>query len=320
MSLLTKRCVIGAKTETTELSAAALAATDYLLAEEVSWKPVAEKNERPAVRASLDTLSHVTGKRHVELTFRSEIKASGAAGTPYAPISALLQACAFAETIVGGASVTYAPTSAPASASFAGPGKTCTIEIYRGGYTSSLKQVVTGCRGNVRLVMTAGGVCYYEFTMKGIYAAVTDAAFPSTTYLSANPPALVSATFLLQAYAAVISKMEIDCGNEVVMRDDVNAATGVGGFLVTGRKPVGSCDPEAPLVAGHDFFGKFISGAEASSSILISGGAGNITTITLPKTQYRELTPGERNGIMTFEMGLQFNQNAGDDWISIAQT
>ena len=48
--------------------------------------------------------------------------------------------------------------------------------------------------------------------------------------------------------------------------------------------------------------------------------AGNIVTITLPKTQYTDAPYGDRNGILTFDVGLQFNQNSGDDEISIVMT
>jgi hypothetical protein len=317
MSLLTKRTVIGLEQETTELSAATVAATDFILAEDVQIKPVVNKHKRPAQRATLDTMSHVTGGRYSELTFRTEVKASGAAGTAYAPLGVAFQACSMIETISAGVSVTYAPASAPASANYQGPGKTASIEVYMDG----LKHQMLGCRGNCKIVLIAGQVCYYEFTFQGTYVAPTDAALPTTTFLAVNPPSLVSGAFTLAGLATVVAeKLEIDFGNQLSMRPSISGATGYASAIITNREPVGSTDPEALLVATHDFYGKLISGVEASTSIVVTGGAGNITTITCPKTQYQELTPGDRNGVRTFDMGLQFNMTSGDDWIGIVQT
>lgn len=315
-NLLAKRTVVGLKTEATEGTAIALTSADYLKAEDVDVKVVAEKHERLGTQPSLDQQPHVTGKRHHELTLRTEIKGSGAAGTAYAPLGAALQACGMTETIVASTSVTYAPTSVAASASYQGPGKSATIKAYKDGK----EHVMAGARGNAKIMITAGGIAYIEHAFRGLYAAVTDVALPAPSYLTTLPPSVINASFTLHGYSAVISKLEIDFANEIAMRDSVNAATGVAGFLITGRKPTGSCDPEEVLVASHDFWGKFISGVEASLSIQIGSVAGNICTITCPKVQYREVSYAERNGIGAFEVGLQFNQNTGDDWISIVFT
>jgi hypothetical protein len=92
------------------------------------------------------------------------------------------------------------------------------------------------------------------------------------------------------------------------------------GFMISGRDPVGSCDPEMDSIANHPFMANLLAGTEAQSSIVIGATAGNIVTITLPKTQYMDIGYGDRDGILTGELALQFNQNAGDDWISIAMT
>ena len=41
-------------------------------------------------------------------------------------------------------------------------------------------------------------------------------------------------------------------------------------------------------------------------------------TLTMPKAQYRELTPGDRDGLMIYEATAQLNNNSGSDWLSIA--
>lgn len=317
MSLLTHRTVILVKTETTEGSNPTPAATDALLAEEINVTPVVEFNDRNPSRATLDTMQSIAGKKHVEVTFRTEVKCSGTPGTAYAPLGAAIQACGFTEAVSGGVSVTYAPTSAPASASYQGPGKTCTIEAYHDG----MKRAIVGCRGNMKIVIGAGMVAYYEFTMRGTYAQPTDVALPTTTYLAGIPPATFSATLTLHGYAsAVVDKFEVDCGNELSNRPSVNAATGHAGFLITKRNPVGSTDPEAVLIATKDFEDAMVDNTLASSSIVVTGGAGQITTITLPKTQIIQHAYGDRGGIRTFDLGLAFRMNSGDDFMTLVMT
>jgi hypothetical protein len=315
MSLLVKRTLMLIKTEASEASAASPAATDALLAEEITWSPVVEKLNRNASKSSIGQLAELTGMRHLEVEFKTPIQGGGTAGTAYAALSALFQACALAETLSAGVSATYAPTSAKASG-FESPGKSCTIEIYNDG----MKYTLVGCRGSLSGSGTAGKHGYHTFKMKGLYAAAADAALPTFTPPTTEPPSLLSAAATLQGYAAIFSKWEFDLQNDVQIRPSVNAATGIAGFAIVGRNVVGSADPEAVLVATHDFWGKLISGVRASSVIAFGATAGNITTITTPKTMYRELKPGERNGIRTFEIGLQFAENSGDDEISIVLT
>lgn len=314
---LAKKTVIGVKAETTQGTAVAVTATDFILAEDVQWKPVGEMIDRNAERSSLDSLKSILGRYYVEVTFKTEVKASGSAGTAYAPLGAAIEACGFDESISAGVSVTYAPISSAPSANFLGPATSVSLEVYEDG----LKHVVEGCVGNMKLVLVAGKIAFYEFTFRGEYAIPTDASPGTQTYLAALPPIVQSATLSLMGSAIVAENFEIDCGNEIAERPDFNSAAGINGFLITGRKPVGTLDPESQAnVAAFPYWSKWTAGTEASTSIVVGATAGNITTITMPKTQIRELSYGDRNGMLVMPIGLQFNQSTGDDWIGIVQT
>ncbi len=313
---LVRKTVIGVKTETTQGTAATLAATDFMLAEDVKIKPVVEMLDRNYYRSTLSPIASVAGKRMFDLTFKLELKGSGSAGTVYAPIDACIQACGFTSTPSAGVSVTYALTSAPASANFYGPGKSATFEVYMDG----IKHVMAGCLGNMKITAEVNKYAYLEFTFKGIYAAPTDGSAPTQTYLAQKPAVVVSAALSLAGLSAVASKFEIDLGNEVVERPSLSASTGLLGFVISARKPVGSCDPEAETIAAHPFWANILASTEAASSIVVGSVAGNIVTITAPKTQYTAAPYGDRNSILTFDVALQFNQNAGDDEVLIVMT
>ena len=313
---LVRKTVIGVKTETTQGTPATLAATDFMLAEDVQLKPSVEMLDRNYYRTSLSSIASVAGKRMYDLTFKTELKGSGTAGTIYAPLDACIQACGFTSTASAGVSVTYAPTSAAASANFYGPGKSATFEIYKDG----IKHVVAGALGNMKIVAEVNKYAYCEFTFKGVYAAPSDTAVGTTTYLAQKPAVVVSASLSLAGLSAIATKFEIDMGNEVVERPSLSASTGLLGFIISGRKPVGSCDPEAETIASHPFWANILASTEASSSLVVGATAGNIVTITLPKTQYTDAPYGDRNGILTFDVALQFNQNSGDDEVAIVMT
>jgi hypothetical protein len=308
--MLTKRKLIGVKTESAQNVAATLTATDFIHAWDVEVAPAADIVEKEFVSGSLDRFAHSTGKKWYEISFKTEYKGSGSAGTP-PPVGALIQACGFVETINAGVNVTYAPISTPPSG-FLGPAKSCTIKVYEDGILHTL----AGCVGNRRLIGEAGKPVIAEWKFWGLYTAVTDAAFVSASPSAQQAAILQSATLQLQGYSATVGKIEIDLGNEVTLIEDINAANGVGGFAITRRNPSGSADPLAVTVATHDFFGKFIAGAEAQSSFKIGTAAGNTCTLTFPKTQYGRIQQGDKNGLLSFNTPLHFNRNSGDDWVS----
>lgn len=311
--MLTREWIIGAKTETTQGTLVSLAETDFIHALDLEIGPDADIMERLYGSSSLDRFAPIVGKKWYEAKFKTPLVMPSAVDA--APnIGRFLQACGFTETVNPSTNVTYSPSSTPA-ANFYGPGKSCSIKGYKDGVLHQL----AGCIGTFKLILEAGKMAMFEWDFKGMYQAVTDAAFPTNTPASGDPPVVKSASFLLQTYAAIINKLEIDPGNVVSEKPDVNSANSILGYQITDRNPVGSADPEGVLVATHDFYGKFMSGAQAQSSIVVSNGTRTLT-ITLPKTQYGRITTGDRGGILTYEVPLMFNRNTGDDWISMVFT
>lgn len=316
MPKLTRKTVIGIKQEVTQNTPVAVAATDFVLAEDVDIKPMVDQLERNYFTSSLDPNASIAGKRWYEIGFKLEAKGSGAAGTAYAPLGAALQACGFVETVVASTSVTYAPTSAPASASYFGPGKSVSIEIY----VDSVKHVAAGCLGTVKFSAEAGKLGMFEFKFFGVYAAPTDTAPGTQTYLSQLPAPLFTSALAIQGYSAIANKIEVDVANTVSQRPDTRSATGLLGFLITERQPVGSIDPELDTVALFDIWAKLLASTEGTLSFALGGTAGNIITFSQPKTQILPFSYGDRNAIRTAELALKFNRSTGDDWTSIVFT
>jgi hypothetical protein len=181
--------------------------------------------------------------------------------------------------------------------------------------------VMPGCAGTWKFTGKAGEVVTIEFTMTGLYITETDASIPSATYLSQQPAPFMSATLSIHSFTtAILASAEIDLGGKVEILDDANSANGVKGVQFVSREPSIAIEMGAEKLATFDAFGKMKSGAEATTSFVIGATAGNIITISMPKTQIIDVKPVNKNGLGFYQLKLQANQNTGDDWITITMT
>lgn len=318
--------VIGIKAEATQNTQIALTAADYFLAWDVSDpSPIVEVLPREQQQMSLDQLLSARGEVMVEVSFKTEMIASGTAGTPIGHIGAILQAMGSLETDNGTTSEVYTPVSVPASANFFTLGKSATVEVYKGSTSvqSGLKHSMKGCvTADLKLKLSAAKLPYWEVKVQGLYVAVADATAPATvTYSTVVAPKVESITFSLHSYAAVATEIEIDFGIEVYKRTDVNSADGLKGFEVVNRKPKASVTVEAVLVATHDYYGKLKSGASGAMTFVVGAVAGNIHTFAFSQTQYNKIAQVNNGGHLMFKVDLQINASAAlNDWYSYTQT
>lgn len=313
---LTKLQAIGIKTETTQGTAATISATDFIVTENVDVNIVPELLARDFRRSSLDSLAHVIGKRSVTVKFKTELKGSGTAGTVYAPLDAAIQACGFTSSATAGTSVVYAPTSTAASGSFYGPGKSCTLSVFKHG----LNHIVSGALGNFKFSAEAGKYPTLDFEFKGVYSAVTDQSMPTQTVIATLPPIWQGSTVSVLGSTLVVDKWEFSPNAVTTERTDATAATAIRGFVITDRKPTGQIEVEGESVSTYDFFGKLITSTSGACSLTIGATAGNITTISQPSCQFNDVQYADRNNLQIFQLPYAANQNTGDDWCTITLT
>lgn len=284
-------------------------AANAVLVENVAWANEGLRmNERPAVRSSIGQLQQVYGGALRTITLDVELKGSGVAGT--APeISDLLEACGFGETVVAVTSVTYAPASTGI--------KSVTIYYYQDGTLMKL----TGCRGTVNFSLEVGAIPKASFSMTGHSSAVTDTAIATPTYDATVPAPFINAAFDLGGYSAVIGSWTFDMGNELAMAPDPAAADGYGEVRISKRDVNGTIDPEHQLVAIKAFDAELRAGtAMTLASGAIGSAAGNIINISHPVIYYRDMAPGDREGLRTSELPYGAVESATDDEVSLAFT
>lgn len=308
--MLVNREVILAKIEGTYgTDSVPVEATDAMLVENISWSNEGLRmNERPAVRASLGMLQQVFGGTLRTVTFDVEMKGSGTAGTP-PEFDPLLRACGLGVTNVPVTSDTYAPVSTMHES----------ITIYY--FQDGMRYDLLGCRGNVSFNLETGALPKMSFTFTGHLVGPTDVALASPTVLTLTPEALINGTFDIGGFAAVINALTFDMSNTLAYPPDMSASDGFGEVQITSRDVNGSYDPEAELVATEDPWADLIADTALALSVgPIGATAGNIINIDLPAVAYRDLTPGDRDGIRVYEVPFGAAEATTDDEVSIAFT
>ena len=266
--------------------------------------------EPAPVQAGFVPDPHTVAGQLIGFTFDVELKGAAAAGT--APeYGALMQACAWSETVVSVTSVTYKPSS------------TTITSVTIWWYADGTLYKATGCRGNVTFAANSSERMMLSFTMTGhLSGDPTDVALASPTFSAIVAQPFQNAAFTIDGYSAIISSLEFDGGGNVVTPKDINQTNGYGEIQhIAPRAITGSFDPEHVVVATE----AFIANMRASKSMALSVGpigatAGNIINIDMPVVRYREVAFADRDSLRTLEAPFQAYDSAGDDAIAIAHT
>lgn len=309
MPLLTMKTLLLAEVETTYgTDPTPTTSANAIQAFEVELTPEIDVLERRDFGITLSRLKELGGKRRATITFTTELRGSGSAGT--APNeSPLFQACGHDETIVGATSVTYAPVSATF--------KSATIWVYKDG----LVHKMNGCVGNYEIDLVAGETPKVKWEFQGLYVTPADDTFPTAYTVDSTVPTVckgLTATF--DSYSACVENINIKSNNTITERPCLTATYGVAGFQITDRNPEGSFTPEATLLATKNFWTKFEADTVQALSVVLGSTAGNIVTITASQCRTRSIAYADRDGIVAHEIGFQLARSSADDEISIALT
>jgi len=295
--MLSKRAVVGWGLETTYGVEAAI--SQYVLASDVDVKPEGDVVERGVQIASLSKLPHLIGAKWQSVSFKVRVKGDGS------EIDGLLQACLMAKTDTG-TSYDYQPATSG--------GKSVTLAIWKDG----IKHVLTGAVGNPEVLTEAGQPGVLSFTFQGLWNAPVDAALPSATYVSQEPPICQSANLTIGGDSVIAQQVQIALNNNIAPRRSLNAANALAGFIITSRAPSGSFNPEVVTLATKNFINEWQAGTDAALSITIGSATGNKCIITAPKVRYESIAYGEREEILIYDIPFRLYMNSGDDELKLS--
>jgi len=278
---------------------------------DVDLKAAGDAIQRNFIQSSLSQSQFIRGIRSVEISFKTELKGTGTRGAlpTVGWEGTLFRACGMKETVTEGTSIVYSPISTDF--------ESVTLYVYRDG----IFHKIVGCMGTFKITGEVGKYLEIEWKFNGIYASPTDASASDEAWSQVKPVTIVGASFSIGAYAAICEKLEIDINNTIAARKSLNAASGLIGFQLTGRSPQGSFDPEVVTEATHGFWAKWESADALALSIgPIGSTSGNIIAIAAPKVQYKDLSYGDRDGVLTYQVPFALAMNAGDDELTITIT
>ncbi len=283
----------------------------------IEYKADVEMKPREVVQASFSRPSQEAGERMATVTFGTELKGSGTAGTVPPNLSTPFRGSAMGETIVGGISVTYAPVSVGV--------ESATVEVREGSTTAAgaKSKKIVGAKGTWEIVAVKGDKVLVNFTFTGRYIEPTEATQFTTPVITPDPIDFLGAGIsFLGVGDHLIQNLSMNIANNVVMRNDANQASGNFAAAITGRDPTGAIDPEQRDITNENFYNEWTSGTEGVLSFALTGAAGNITNVSAPKAQILDTGEADRDGIRTSPLDLSLNQSvqAGDDEISIVFT
>lgn len=312
MPILTSREVVLVKEEVTyNVDPTPTAVADAVLVGNASWSHEGLRMvERNVVQNVNGSLKQVFGGTLKTVSFDVELKGSGTIDV--APdFGVLFEACGMVETVIPLTLVGYLPTSVKANY------KSVTIYYYQDGKLN----ILTGCRGTWTANLETGNVGMVTFTMTGHSGAPTDAALPDPTLDATEPYVIRGGAMTIGGYAATINSIAIDFGQQIITPPDMNSADGYGEITFGKRDSNGSFDPEDELVATKDFYTEFTSNASLIlTTDFIGVDEGNKFQFYQPAVSYRDVSPGDRDGIRTYEIPFGAHDSLGDDAIGITFT
>jgi hypothetical protein len=311
---LTRKKFLVAKIESTYgTDPVPVGGSDAIQVTNVEVTPIESDNVQAAAFQGFiggSTRGTLVANKRVSITFDVELAGSGAAGTAPA-FGPLLKAAGLSETIVSKTSVTYAGVSS----SF----DSATLYCFYDG----TRHKITGARGTVSFNMTAGQFAVASFQFIGIYNAPDNTAL-SGTFTVANQAAAIevndtnvtTSTFHGVA-SSRIESFDLALNNELLYKETASSQE----VLITNRAPGGTAVIEAPAIGTTDFFGKAVASATASTTLVLSGGGGNIVTVNAPQTDITGCTYGDTNGVVSLSMPyLALPTTAGNDEVSVVFT
>ncbi len=308
--MLRDRIVLLAKIESTYgTDATPVAASDSILCSVPEFQPIGRQLDRQNAIATMGRPVPINIGEGLNIKFSTELKGDGSAPDTPPEIAPLFRACNFTETINVATDVVYAPNS---SFGIEDSAESLTIYYHQDG----IRHILLGARGTFSLELKAGeyGVIHWDFT--GLYGGPTTQTLPTLVPNTTLPPRFKNASFTIDSYAAIIENMSIDIANEVVMRPDVNAATGIKEWLITDREPKGEVDPDVPAIATKDFWAMWQDTDAVALAATVGEVANNKCAIAAPKLVLDVPSYGDRQKILTHGLPFSLHPDSGNDEIT----
>lgn len=184
-------------------------------------------------------------------------------------------------------------------------------------YLDGTLHEMNGGMGTFTIDATSGQYATMKWDFTGQYVDVVDAALVSPNFERTLPSQVQLGRLRVDDFPAIVNAFNWTQANDIQPRPDINGSDGYAGVRITGRKPVAGIDPEASLVASHDFWGRMSNATIMPFQMRVGTQPGNTVWIVSPVVQYNRMTYRDRSGIRAYDAGLSFGRYNGDDEVMI---
>ncbi|MEM6260159.1 MAG: phage tail tube protein [Planctomycetota bacterium] len=185
--------------------------------------------------------------------------------------------------------------------------------VTAGYYLDGRLHRLSGCMGNAVWRFAVGQVPVLAVTLSGVYvppgaAAVLAGSIPE--WSGSGMPTFKGDTLTIDGNDQCASELTFDLGNTVEPIEKASAAYGVSRFWIGNRKPTGTINPLAELLATYNNWTDIVSGDEVAISCVYD----TTRTLSIPKANLFELNLGERGTKAAELLGFRAAAGAsGDD-------
>ncbi|MGK9084926.1 hypothetical protein KXR64_16750 [Brucella intermedia] len=174
-----------------------------------------------------------------------------------------------------------------------------------------------GSLGTFSITAEAGNYARIEWEFQGTFIDPIDKPMPIANYEKSLPSQVELARLRVDQDYVIVNAFNYTQANDIQVRPDVSSKEGYVGTRIVSRAPEGGIDPEAELVANHDFWGKMGAAERMTFQMRCGTEPGNTVWFLSPSVQYTGLTYQDRNGIRTYDAQLRFSRVLGNDELCI---
>jgi hypothetical protein len=287
--LLSRRSVFAAKLEGTVGTAEALSGADGVFnARDFQIVP-SIPFERREGQGGFNHLKSVPGPMQGTCSITHDLQYDGTNIPNWA--SVLLPACGWVNT-----AGVFAPVSR-------GPGTTTSLPrtLTIGHYFDGKLRRLSGAMGTFVINLPTGQTPSITYTFTGKYFEnETDATLLAPTYPAQDNLRFANGSLTWASANLCTATLTFDAGNEVIMRECVNATdrTGFASAIVTNRAPIITADPESVRVTDANRELQWVNGTTGALTATINGPGNSTLVISAPAAQLEINNPGDRSNIV----------------------
>ena len=273
---------------------------NFIAVNDIKVVPAPTYNQTKATDISLSKRAGTLGLGSIAISFEHQLQMNGAVP----PIDPLLLSCGFTDTASNGVYV-------PRTTGF----QSCTIYVYE----ENILWKVSGCRGNVDFNFKAGEPVSLTFNMQGRWAVPVDDTYPTSVTDSGGKPCVaMNRAFVFSGDNPVTESLSFSLNNTIALQPNIDdsVSQGIEAVVITGRDAKGSFNPEVVLATTTDFWSIFENLTQTALTYVVGDGTDNLS-VSLPKCEIENITPGDQSGISIYDIPFQLVRNTGDDEISL---